>query len=380
MITYNIPLLNDSYNYHQEEKKLPGGTPALFITIKTISGYTQNMISTLQSAEIELSHQQQKGAIYCFVLHLLLIILMISIFKTIFTHAGLVSKEINLKTEEKATRALEIEKRVLRNRWKKRKELNSKATESQKEEESVIILNKEGNITVENQPLISDKNSDREFHHEEEPQEQGDQGEDGSVRESIEDPQFLEQLNQIALYNAMKRENIRFCAHCQKFKPERTHHCKQCNTCILKMDHHCPWVGRCIGFFNYKYFLNMVLYGVLSIWFMVITYTEAVTDTIFNLEIPTWKVFIIFFTYALSIVLGIILTGFFCFHLWLVSINKTTLEYCENKKNAAYDMGTYQNLKSVLGNNILLWCLPCAPNLEGEGIHFTSKANKVQYD
>lgn len=169
--TYNIPLLNDSYNYHQEEKKLPGGTPALFITIKTISGYTQNMISTLQSAEIELSHQQQKGAIYCFVLHLLLIILMISIFKTIFTHAGLVSKvislkisniqqEINLKTEEKATRALEIEKRVLRNRWKKRKELNSKATESQKEEESVIILNKEGNITVENQPLISDKNSD----------------------------------------------------------------------------------------------------------------------------------------------------------------------------------------------------------------------------
>jgi len=48
----------------------------------------------------------------------------------------------------------------LRNRWKKRKELNSKATESQKEEESVIILNKEGNITVENQPLISDKNSD----------------------------------------------------------------------------------------------------------------------------------------------------------------------------------------------------------------------------
>lgn len=47
---------------------------------------------------------------------------------------------------------------------------------------------------------------------------QGDQGEDGSVRESIEDPQLLEQLNQIAFYNAVQENKIRFCTHCQKFK------------------------------------------------------------------------------------------------------------------------------------------------------------------
>lgn len=33
-----------------------------------------------------------------------------------------------------------------------------------------------------------------------------------------DDPQIMEQLNQIAFYNAMKKENKRFCAHCQKFK------------------------------------------------------------------------------------------------------------------------------------------------------------------
>jgi hypothetical protein len=57
-----------------------------------------------------------------------------------------------------------------------------------------------------------------EFVTEDEPQEQGDQGEDGSVRESIEDPQLLEQLNQIAFYNAVQENKIRFCTHCQKFK------------------------------------------------------------------------------------------------------------------------------------------------------------------
>lgn len=70
-----------------------------------------------------------------------------------------------------------------------------------------------------------------------------------------------EKIHQLAVMSALKRSNKRFCAHCQTFKPERTHHCRQCGVCVLKMDHHCPWVGNCVGFYNYKFFINMVFYG-----------------------------------------------------------------------------------------------------------------------
>ena len=70
-----------------------------------------------------------------------------------------------------------------------------------------------------------------------------------------------EKIQNLAIMSALKRSNKRFCNHCQKFKPERAHHCRQCGTCVLKMDHHCPWVSSCIGFYNYKYFMNMVFYG-----------------------------------------------------------------------------------------------------------------------
>ena len=44
---------------------------------------------------------------------------------------------------------------------------------------------------------------------------------DKDSAELLEDPQVVEQLNQVAFYNAMKKENKRFCAHCQMFKVQK---------------------------------------------------------------------------------------------------------------------------------------------------------------
>jgi len=117
----------------------------------------------------------------------------------------------------------------------------------------------------------------------------------------------------------------------------------------------------------------MVFYGVAAIWIMVISYTEAVADSLFNLKVGGGESFLIFLTYSLAIVLGIILTGFLLFHFWLLATGKTTLEYCEKKKKANYDQGIGKNVKGVLGGNIFTWLLPIKPNYEGEGIEFKKK-------
>ena len=53
------------------------------------------------------------------------------------------------------------------------------------------------------------------------------------------------------------------CPKCGGPKPARCHHCSQCRRCCLKMDHHCPWMGNCIGFFNYKFFVNFLAWTAL---------------------------------------------------------------------------------------------------------------------
>ena len=70
----------------------------------------------------------------------------------------------------------------------------------------------------------------------------------------------------------------RYCLLCQVFKPERTHHCSICNLCILNMDHHCPWVDNCIGFYNKKFFIQLLCYFLLMSLCLFITYLPFSID------------------------------------------------------------------------------------------------------
>ena len=41
-------------------------------------------------------------------------------------------------------------------------------------------------------------------------------------------------------------------------------HCSACNRCVLNMDHHCPWINNCVGFYNRKFFMQMLFYVILD--------------------------------------------------------------------------------------------------------------------
>src|SRR5690606_20959974 len=84
---------------------------------------------------------------------------------------------------------------------------------------------------------------------------------------------------------------------------------------------------------------------------------------------------------------AVVITAFFTFHIWLIVKQYTTIEFCEKRSDgdsnfviSPYNIGCYNNLKTVLGNNILLWFVPfcktiysynfIGPNHQGEGLMF----------
>jgi len=183
--------------------------------------------------------------------------------------------------------------------------------------------------------------------------------------------------NSETLQEKKRTGDKRACKWCSKYKPDRCHHCRVCRQCILRMDHHCPWIYNCVGFKNHKYFILLIFYSTIDChiigWSMGSTLGAAIGE-------PTTEfldLFLLLFGQSLTCVMGFLVTVFLGFHIWLMLKAMTTIEFCEKsmKKGgydtSVYDCGYLQNIKLVLGDNPILWLLPCSPP-SGSGLNFTS--------
>lgn len=140
------------------------------------------------------------------------------------------------------------------------------------------------------------------------------------------------------------------CQRCLRTKPDRTHHCSQCGKCILKMDHHCPWVGNCIGFYNYKYFLNMLFYASFTTLLIVITSYPVFIAVLAHDHVDNRIAYFVVTAWILALAFCVLITSFFIFHMWLLSNQYTTLEFCETRsknnqfeQRSPYDRGCCLN-------------------------------------
>ncbi|KAI9022942.1 DHHC palmitoyltransferase-domain-containing protein [Phycomyces nitens] len=186
----------------------------------------------------------------------------------------------------------------------------------------------------------------------------------------------------------------RFCKKCQLHKFDRSHHCRMCKRCVLKMDHHCPWVNNCVGFRNYKFFYNFLVFAT---FLCVFIFSTTLPPTIRVLNQPL-SIFGLDFNWVLlvfvSVIFGIFLIPFTLFHTRQLFKNRTTIEFYEksnfklgrnrgrhdvmrSKYFNPWDLGTKANIEQVLGPNWMTWFLPIGQP-KGNGHQFP--INKYAYD
>ena len=165
-------------------------------------------------------------------------------------------------------------------------------------------------------------------------------------------------------------KRTRYCLMCNVFKPLRCHHCSMCNRCVLNMDHHCPWINSCIGFYNRKYFIQMVFYLIIAVISTVIAnfYTtyNMVHEIVINykqikFEFNFYVKLLYAVVYIIDLIMTVILSQFFKFHITLILENKTTIETLDHKGqdfHSKYDKGKWKNWIEVMGITKWLWFFP----------------------
>lgn len=172
----------------------------------------------------------------------------------------------------------------------------------------------------------------------------------------------------------------RYCLICNAFKPERSHHCSICNVCILNMDHHCPWVDNCIGFYNRKFFMQLLFYLTLvliyydcsSCYYVYLTLADIY---FMKMSYPhKLRAALMLIGYIFMLILSGVLIIFVKFHINLVFTNSTTIESLDKEhanENIKFKLSYKENWLQVFGTNKLLWFFPIIAEggrPEGDGL------------
>lgn len=138
------------------------------------------------------------------------------------------------------------------------------------------------------------------------------------------------------------------CRTCELLKPARSKHCSTCNACIAKHDHHCVWLNQCVGYSNYKYFLAFIMshsvvclyageLGLLSFYYLFQRdkgIHRKFYDSQGNLTASYYSIFTYMsrrypsfgFCIVLCLTVGLALSGFFLYHVYLIKKNYTSNE------------------------------------------------------
>lgn len=191
-----------------------------------------------------------------------------------------------------------------------------------------------------------------------------------------------------------KGGDLRYCQKCGHYKPPRAHHCRVCKRCVLRMDHHCVWINNCVGHENYKAFFLFVLYIVLACIYALVLLLGSAIQELQDEERRSGNIFKTSYILCgiILIPLTVVLIVLLVWHMYLLSHNKTTIEYHEGVRamwldekagrvyRHPYDLGLFRNLVLVLGPSLATWICPTAIEHIGSGLRFQTYYDNLLHE
>ncbi|KAF7455785.1 DHHC zinc finger domain-containing protein [Cryptosporidium felis] len=167
----------------------------------------------------------------------------------------------------------------------------------------------------------------------------------------------------------------RYCKVCQVWKPDRTHHCSECGKCVLNMDHHCPWINNCVGFYNRKFFIQLLIYAQLSLLFLFAQGALYLVEQYVSLwpynslggdptplgrSIEAIKLTMVIVMLIIVTPLLLALFPFSRLHIGFIVRNLTTIESLspQSPEYGRYDLGPERNIQQAFGHDPMQWFCP----------------------
>eukprot|EP00929_Paragymnodinium_shiwhaense_P050915 TRINITY_DN25633_c0_g1_i1.p1 TRINITY_DN25633_c0_g1~~TRINITY_DN25633_c0_g1_i1.p1 ORF type:complete len:329 (+),score=43.32 TRINITY_DN25633_c0_g1_i1:82-1068(+) len=152
-------------------------------------------------------------------------------------------------------------------------------------------------------------------------------------------------------------------------RPERAHYCEECDREVLRMDHHCPLSGNCIGFWNYKFFIQMSMYTTCASLTALVTMTPELVSCLREDALRfswcterTWASDLFLSTGVAVLYIFLFLAALMSTHFSFAIENMTSIERKYDNMANPYDhQSCLVNLAQTFGAFGLDWFVPIVP-------------------